>query len=233
LFSLPLASLARLAGRSGARATLLVTLCAAACGGGPIAEDAAVESSALAGECPATCRVSKIWFTEVSLMNAVTELADGHEPSDAPFTSSAALSAVYSLTLSDEQVEGIVLALDAGCPANVKYSTRGQLLRSGEAEVGYHAHIETRMESPTGSSLIHALDLDVEGPPTPNGSYRLDHVAAITEIPVLGDSLMVWAEGGADAEAVGSSTADYGSAYIKLYRGGVSGAPMLEMCVPE
>lgn len=212
---------------------LVSSLGPVACSDSSGAEVVSRQGNALAGDCPATCRISKAWFNEVTLVNAVTELVDGYEPSEAPLTSSAGLSAVYTLELSAEQAADVMLALDAGCPANVKYSTRGQLLRSGAAEVGYHAHVETRKESPTSSSLIHALDLDVEGPPTPNGSYRLDHIAPITEIPVYGDTLMVWAEGGADAEAVGSSTRDYGSAYIKLYQGGVSGSPMLEMCVPE
>jgi hypothetical protein len=197
-----------------------------------LAVTAAGTTSATAQECPSACRISKLWFTEVTLEDAVTEFVDGYGPSIWPPTSVAGGSMHYSLTPTAEEIADLTLALASSCPVEVRFWTRGQLLRSGKAEAGYSAHLETRLVSPVQDTVLSAIDLAVSGPPTPNGNYPLEHVVPLENALVEGDSLTMTANATASAFAVGSTTRDYGSAYFKMYRERVSGAPLLQMCVP-
>jgi hypothetical protein len=191
---------------------------------------AGAEASA---QCPSTCDVEKLWFTQVSLEDAVTDYVDGWVGSEEhPPYSEAGAFMRYSLTLTAEQAADATAALAAGCPVNVNFWTRGQLLRSGAAEVGFSATIKTTLVNAIEELLLSTIDIAVDGPPTPNGNYQVEHDVEVGVALVEGDSLTVEADGMAYADAVGTTTRDHGSAYFKMYRERVSGAPVLEMCVP-
>jgi hypothetical protein len=201
--------------------SLAVALTAVALGADPVS-----------AQCPTTCQVRKLWFTEVARNDAVTQFVDGWGPSVFPPTSVAAGSMLYTLAPTAQEVADVVRALEGGCPVEVRFWTRGQLLHAGDAESGYSAHLETRATSPLGEALLGETDVFVTGPPTPTGNYPVEHVVPVLTAPGEGDSLTVAATAGAHANAVGSTTADYGSAYLKMYRERTSGAPILQMCVP-
>ena len=185
-------------------------------------------------ECPTTCQVTKLWFSEVQKQDAVTAFVDGWGPSVFPPSSTAAGLNLYSLTPTVDQVLQVNGALAAGCPAEVRFWTRGQILRSHDAVAGYAAHLETKSIDPLGvETLLSAIDLSVNAPPTPQGSYPVEHVVPLVDALGEGGSLTVSGLGSAYANAIGSTTADYGSAYLKMYRGLTSGAPILQVCVPD
>jgi hypothetical protein len=201
--------------------------------GGLLALFVAAAAPASAQVCPGDCQVTKLWFTEVTREGAVTEFVDGWGPSLPPPTSTAGGLNLYTLTPTAEQAADIATALASGCPVEVRFWTRGQLLRSGAAQSGYSAHLELRSASPTGAeTLLGAIDLSVNGPPTSTGNYPVEHVLPLQTAPGEGDSLIVSGVGSAYANAVGATTKDYGSAYLKMYQQMTSGAPILQMCLP-
>ncbi len=190
-------------------------------------------SGSAAAECPTTCQVTKLWFTEVTRQDAATVFVDGYGPSVFPSSSTAAGLNLYTLTPTLDQTAQVNAALEADCPVEVRFWTRGQLLRSHDAISGFAAHLETKSVAPSGvETLLSANDLSVTGPPTPTGNYPVEHVVPITTALAEGDSLAVSGLGSAHANAIGTTTADYGSAYLKMYRGNTSGAPILQFCLP-
>lgn len=188
---------------------------------------------ATAQECPATCRVTKAWFAQVVKQDAVTVFVDGYGPSLPPSSSQASGFNLYSLTLTAAHAADAARALESGCPVEVRFWTRGQMLLSHDVEAGFSGHLETQLVSPTGTTLLDAQDRVVTGPPTPQGNYPLEHVVPLGTAPLEGDALNVTAAGSAFARALGLETRDYASAYFKMYPQMTSGAPILQMCVPD
>lgn len=183
-------------------------------------------------ECPATCRLNHTYFTQVSYDHAMTEFVTGHSQSGYPSTSVESGFMLYSLSLTTEQIADVAAAQAAGCPVDVSYWTRGQLLRSGKAEVGYSATVVTRVVSPMEEITLNTYDIVVTGPPTPNGNYPVENIVPLVAPLTEGDSLTVEALPSAFAFALDTSSRDYGSAYLKMYQTGASGSPVLRMCVP-
>lgn len=191
---------------------------------------AGAEASA---QCPTTCTTEKLWFDEVVREEAVTDYVDGWAGSpEHPRQSAAGAFMRYSLTLTAAQAADVTLALDAGCPVDVSFWTRGKVFRSGRAKVGYSATIKTTVINAIEELVLSTIDIAVDALPTPNGTYEVEHIVDLGVPLVAGDTLTVEADGSAYANAVGFSTADHGSAYFKMYAERVSGGPMLEMCVP-
>ena len=168
----------------------------------------------------------------MTLENAETVFVDGWWRSDPPAESYAGGVMLYSLTLTADQAADASAAIAAGCPVNVNFWTRGQMLRQWDAESGFSATIKTNLVNAIEDLLLGTIDIAMDAPPSPNGNYQVEHDVEVGVPLAVGDTLTVEATASAYARALGDSTGDYASAYFRMYRERTSGAPMLEMCVP-
>lgn len=185
-----------------------------------------------AQECPATCRTTHFYFSEVSYEQAMTTFVDGWPGSVWPSHAEDAGGFLFSLTLSFDQAEQVAQALESGCPVEVRYWTRGQILASRDAVAGYSALLETRRSSALGDTLLESVDETLSGGPPVRGRYEKSHVVPITEPLAEGESLTLQASASAHATAIGTSTGDYGSALWTMFHAGGFGGPLLALCVP-
>jgi len=178
--------------------------------------------------CPATCPVmTSTHFTQVLLSNPETELVQGGTglTEDHPRGNN-----IYRLAVTAEHAAKSARALSAKCPVTVYYSTRGDLLRSGAGFSRFFADIQTAVYKSTFGQILDTNRVLGEAPPLTSGNYMEDHTVTVGTSLAAGDTLAVDAVAGADAEAGGPAGIDQASAHFRMYPGGTSGSPLLEIC---